>query len=319
MSRTTGLKVKISKWSKKHKKELIVLCGIAFLILCIINTILKNKAPKIDPPSTTYTPHQSVYQEDVSVPKNYQQPIEDLVEKYFNYCNNGEYENAYNLITEDCRNKVYPTLTQFKGYVDHVFQGKKKIYNIQNYSVVDNKYIYNVRILDDILATGTTDGYSYYEEKLILIEDNGQFKLSIGEYIGEEKLNIVAENDSMKVEIINKTVEYETETYTVKVTNKTNQYLVLLDNTQKDEILLNLGEQTRKPINTANSIVYLEPNSNKVETFVFNKFYDNGLKSQKLVFNSVRVLNEYDAKQGTTQANIDSAVRIYGYEINLNK
>ena len=72
------------------------------------------------------------------------------------------------------------------------------------YSIIDNKYIYSIRILDDILANGTTDGYYYYEEKLILIEENNEFKLSIGEYIGDENPHILIEDDNMILEVTNK-------------------------------------------------------------------------------------------------------------------
>lgn len=319
MSRFADLKVKLIKWSKNHKKLLIALAILFVVIVYIINSILKRNLNKINPPSTTYNPHQSVYDSEKTVPENYKKPIEDLVSKYFNYCNNGEYENAYNLITEDCKNKLYPTLESFKNYVDYVFQGKKKIYNIQNYSIVDNKYIYNIRILDDILATGTNDGYYYYEEKIVLIEENGQFKLSIGEYIEDKKMNIIAEDDNMVIEIQNVSVDYETETYTVRIRNKTDKYLVIADNTQKNEIVLDIGEQTRRPTDMEYYSIYAKPNQTIVETLKFNKFYDNGLTAQKLIFGSIRVLNEYDFKQGTTQENLDNAVKLYAYEINLNK
>ncbi len=315
----TDFRVKIRRFFKKHKKEVIIFFLVLWLIVFIINMALKNQKPKILPPSTNYVPHKAMYQENVEVPEKYQEPIESLIDKYFNYCNNGQYEEAYSLITEESRRNVYPTLEQFKGYVDYVFEGKKKIYNIQNCSIVDNKYIYNIRILDDILATGTTEGYSYYEEKLILIEDNGQMKLSIGEYIGDRDPNIEIEADDMIVKIENVSADYETETYTITVTNKTDKYIVIADNTQKDEIGLDLGDNIRHPQNMVFASFYVKPNSSATKKIKFNNAYDNGLKAQKLIFGSIRILNEYDPMVGTTQENLDSAVKLYGMKINLNK
>lgn len=315
----TNLRVKIIEFFKKHKKEVVILILVAWLILFIYNTILKNQQKQLSTPSTTYTPHVSVMDKESEVPEEYQKPIESIIDTYFNYCNTQEYEKAYNLISEECRAKLYPTLDQFTGYVDQVFQKKKKIYNIQDYSNVDNKYIYNIRILDDILSNGTTDGYYYYEEKFVMIEENGQIKLSIGEYIGDEQPGIKVEDDNMVVEILNKSVEYETETYTVKVTNKTDKYIVISDNYQADEINLDLGEQTRRPANMTYASFYVEPNGEMTQELVFNKFYDNGLTAQKLKFNMIRVLNGYNEKSGTTEEDINSAVKLYGYEINLTK
>ncbi len=316
----TNLRVKINEFVKGHKKQVIITCLVLWLIIFIINQILKNQRPKLPEPSTTYKPHTSVVNIDhgeESTPEEYEEKIENLVDKYFNYCNNGEYENAYNMITKECRDKLYPTLDQFKSYVDFVFEGKKKIYNIQNYSIYENKYIYSIRILDDILANGTTDGYSYYEEKLVLIEENGEFKLSIGQYIGEEKPNKYVEDENMIVEITNKSVDYETETYTIKVTNKTDKYIVIADNTQNDEMILDVSGETRHPINTAIVRFYAKPNSTATFNVKFNKFYDNGLKSNSIGLNAIRILNEYDYKQGTTQENLDNAVRLYGIKIDL--
>lgn len=317
MSKLGDFRLKINRLAKKHKKEIVIFFLLVWLIIFIWNMIEKNKLKQLPAPSTTYTPHISVLDSEQEVPEKYQKPIEDLVETYFDYCNNGEYEKAYNLITEDCRKSNYPTLEQFKAYVDFVFEGKNKIYNIQSYSIVDNKYIYNMRILDDILANGTTDGYYYYEEKIILTEENGEMKLAIAEYISDKNTNIIAEDDNMIIEITNVKVDYETETYTVKVTNKTDKYIVISDNTLNNEIVLDLGEQTRRPENMQVAYFYVLPNGTKTQTLTFNKFYDNGLTSQKLIFGTIRILNEYDWKKGTTQENLDSAVKLYGLEINI--
>ena len=309
-----ALRLKAMNFYKRNKKKIFVFL-IIWLIIFIINLILKNRPVKLPDPSTTYQPHVSVLDSEKEVPEKYREPIENLIDKYFNYCNSGEYEKAYNLITAECREKNYPTLEQFTSYVNHVFEGKKKIYNIQNYSIVDNKYIYDIRILDDILATGTNEGYYYYDEKIVLIEENGNMKLSIAEYIGEEKMNAVSENDDIIVEVVNKSVDYETETYTVKVTNKTDKYVVIADNTQDNEIVLDLGSQTRRPTNMTYGNIIVKPNSSVTQTLVFDKFYDNGLKAQKLTFGQIRILNEYNYQTGTTQENMDSAVKLYGLEI----
>ena len=315
-----NFRVKVHQFYKKNKKKIWTTFLIIWLIIFIINLILKNRKPEVSLPSTTYSPHTLMYSDNgEEVPEKYQKPIENLIDTYFNYCNSGDYQNAYNIITDECKKSVYPTLELFKSYVDTVFEGKKKIYNIQSCSVVDNKYIYNIRILDDILANGTTDGYSYYEEKLILIEENGEFKLSIGEFIEEKDPNIVVEDDNMIIEITNVYVDYDTETYTIKIKNKTDKYIVISDNTQSNEIMLDVGDYMKHPNNTEYVNFYIKPNSTTSEDIKFDKFYDNGLTSKRILLNTIRILNEYDAKQGTTQENLDNAVKLYGFDIKLTK
>ena len=312
----TNLRTKTIKFWKKNKRKILIIL-IIWLIIIIINQILKNKPKKQDTPLVTYTPHVSVLDEEKEVPEKYIQPIENLIDTYFNYCNNKEYEKAYNLITTDCKEKYYPTLESFKGYVDFVFEGKKKIYNIQCYSIKENNYIYNLRILDDILANGTTDGYYMYEEKIILIEENGQMKLSIAGYIGEDDTKYSVEDDNMIIEISNKSMDYETVTYEVKITNKTDNYIVIADNKQKNEIALEFDGQKRTPTNMQLALFFVNPNSTRTQELVFTKFFDEEIDAKKLYFGAIRILKEYDWKQGTTEENLNSAVKLYGVGIDF--
>ena len=268
-------------------------------------------------PSVSYTPHVAVLT-DEEVPKKYQKPIENLVDEYFRYCNNGEYENAYNLITDECKKEYYPTLESFTAYVNHVFEGKKKKYTLQSYSIIDNIYVYDIKITDDFMANGTSDGYYYYEEKLILKEENGTIKLSIGEFISKENPNSSFEDDYMKVEVLEKVVDYETEKYKVKITNKSdNKYIIISDRTQSNEIQLNLGSRKDDPENTIMSLT-VPPSGFRVQEIEFQKFYDDNNKSQGLYFGAVRILNHYDYAKGTTEEDLNTAVKLYSIEIPLN-
>ncbi len=314
----TNLEVRLRRFLKKHKKKVILYILLVWLIIFMINLYIKNRPPQINPPMVTYEPHIPIMNTEQEVPEKYQEPIETIIDEYFRHCNNGEYEQAYNLITDECKENVYPTLEQFTSYVKEVFEGKKKIYNIQSYSIVGNKYIYSIRILDDILANGTTDGYYYYEEKFVMIEENGEIKLSIGEFVEKKNLNLAAEDDNMVIEITNVSMDYDTIEYEVKIRNKTDKYIVISDNMQSDEIVLDIGGQTRRPNNMEYAYFFISPNSVKTQKLQFNKFYDDGLTPNNLTFKMIRVLNEYNWEVGTTQENLDSAVRLYGLQINLN-
>ena len=316
MENFTDFRVKVIDFFKRNKRKIIIVL-IIFLVILIINYALKYTPEQPQLPSTTWKPHTYIMDEGEEVPKKYQEKIENIIDKYFNYCNNKEYEAAYNLITEDCRKANYPTLEQFTAYVDEVFEGKKKIYNIQSYSNVDNKYVYNIRILDDILANGTTDGYYYYEEKFILIEENNEMKLSIAEYVGEENVGTVVEDDFIKVEVLSKTVDYETETYKIRVTNKTDYYVVIADNDQNNEIILGLDNGANRFPDNKKLIFYLNPNSSMTDDIIFTKFYDEVGSSETLTLGAIRIFQDYNWQVGTTEELLNSALRLYGMEIPL--
>ena len=79
----------------------------------------------------------------------------DTIYEFVDYCNKQEIEKAYNLITEECKKQMYPTLDSFKNaYYGDVFNGKQRTCTIENW-VND---IYKVRMGEDILATGKDTG-----------------------------------------------------------------------------------------------------------------------------------------------------------------
>lgn len=312
----------IGFWKRNKKKILIIF--IIWVIVIIINNIIKNRPKEIENPRTTYTPETTVMNENITVPKEKHNTISEIIEKFITFCNNKQYEEAYNMISEDSKASDYTSLEVFKKYVDYIFGDKKKIYNIQSYSVVNNKYIYNVRIMDDILANGTSepflyngeyyDGYYYYEEKFVLTEENGEMKLSIGEKIENSKKDIIVEDDYIVARITDKSTDYESETYTIQIDNKTNNYIVISDGAQNNEVVMNYDGLELTPENQYASIV-IRPNSFVVRELKFGKYYDDGRNATALKFGAVRVLKKYDFNKKTTEEDLKDAVKLYAFEI----
>lgn len=305
------LRLKVRNFFKKYKKILIIII-IVWAIIIAINYFLKqlNENQK---PTTTYEPNKAVM-DDSEVPKALQEPINNLIGEFVGYCNDKNYETAYSMIDVDCKEISYPTIDSFKAYVDNIYT-TKKIYNIQNFSNVDNNYIYNVRILDDIIATGTNgNGYLYYEEKFVLKDTDQGLKLSIGGFIEKKDLNISTEDEYLKIEIPYKIVEYDTETYVVKITNRTQNPIVLLDDSISNEIELSLGTQKRNMQNSSDNLIMVNARESKTVKLYFTKFVDDGNIPEKLIFNAVRVLQSYS---GNEQNTVDNAIDKYSLNIDL--
>lgn len=316
MSYWTDIRLKIMKFWKKNRKIILVVL-IVWTIIFSINQFLKSQKNKSTGPSTTYTPHVSVMDNTSEVPEKLQQPIVDILDQYFNYCNNGEYENAYNLLTDDCKKEVFSSLESFEAYIKNIFGQGGKIYNIQNYSNLEDTYIYNIRILDDILANGTTTGYGYYEEKITIIgDDKNNLKISISNFINNEEMNTFAEDDYMKIEITNKKVEYDSETYTVKITNKTEYPIVLANNLEDMEIAINIGDQFREIyMPFGNYVIY--GNTTQTRDLTFTKFCDDGKTTSQLILNAIRVLESYSGNSENYEEEMNNAVKLYSLTIDL--
>lgn len=317
MNYYTNLRLKAIDFWKKNKK-IILICLIIFLIVIIINNILKRLPKDNFTPSISYKPHISVVN-DKEVPEKYQKPIENLVDTYFNYCNNKEYDKAYDLLSEECKNAIFPDLDSFKQYVDLVFGDRKKVYTLQNYSIVDNVYIYDLKITNDYMADGTSNGYETYYEKVVLTEENGTFKLAVKKFISQNNPKISVEDEYMRVEILEKNVNYDKITYKLKVTNKLDdKYIVIADGKQNNEVRLDLGVRKDAPDNVITGFV-INPGSFRYQELQFSELYDNELEIKAIYFGAVRILNEYDYSVGTTQENLDSAVKLYSAQVLLNQ
>ena len=108
-------RLKIRRFFKKYKR-IIIFIVILWAIIYVVNYILKNM-PKEEVPETTYEPNISVMAED-EVPDKWHETIESTIETFVQRCNNKEYEAAYNMLSDDCKAEVYPTLSSFQEYVE---------------------------------------------------------------------------------------------------------------------------------------------------------------------------------------------------------
>ena len=307
-------RLKIMRFFRKHKKKIIIIL-IVWAIIIAINYYLKYR-PKVYVPKTTYEPHSPVMDNTENVPENYKQPISNLIHNYVEYCNNKDYESAYNLLSTEFKNRYCNNLDDFKTYVDNIFN-TKKIYNIQNFSNLKNTYVYRVRLLDDIMADGTTDDYKYSEEKYVIKEENGILKLSLNGYCGQENMDIEVENDDMKIKFIKKDIQYDKATYTVQITNKTDNYIVLVDSTTNDEIQIKYINSIKTAKYLKNTSFYIDPHSSETREITFDEYFDDYDEPKKWYLNAVRILPEYSAEEENAEKEMENAVKLYSLAIDL--
>lgn len=308
-------RLRIRRFFKKYKK-IIIFIVIAWAIIFTVNHILKNM-PKEEIPKTTYEPNVSVMTED-EVPEKWQATIESTIDTFVQRCNNKEYESAYNMLSDDCKDAVYPTLSSFQKYVDNRFK-EKRSYSIQNFSNVGKQYIYDVNLMDDLMATGLTNKEFYYnEEKFVFTEDDKSLKLAISGFVRRNNLNIFAEDENLKVNILYKDVYYDHEIYSVTLTNRSTHPIVIADGTTNNEVVINTGEDERSEKNVGTYGIVLQPNESKSYKFQFNKYCDDGNAPTYMMFNNIRVLQSYSGNESTRQAELDNAIRIYTLRINFH-
>lgn len=308
------IRLKIINFFKKNKKKIIIIV-IVWSIVIAINYYLKYR-PKIYVPKTTYTPHNPVIDSTDSVPNKDRNSISELIDKYVEYCNNKDYENAFNLLSDEYKNEYKLNLDDFKEYIDSKFQ-TKKIYNIQNYSNLNKTYVYRIRLLDDILKTGTTDEYVYGEEKIVIKEENGSFKISLDGFCGIEEKNIDVEDDFMQIKIYKKYINYTYSTYELEIKNKTNNYIVLSDSSTIDSIQLKLPNDIRTAKYMEESNIAILPSETIQLKFTFDEYFDDKQDPTNFLINSIRVLPEYSGINENIEKENENAIKMYSLSIDL--
>lgn len=304
----TKIKTTIIDFFKKHGKKIIIILFVWGVILAINYFVGKMEdVPEIQ---TNYKPHESVM-ENGNVPTDLQDPIEQLIGQFVENCNNKDYEAAYNLLTEDCQNNIYPDMELFKQYVDSVFPNKK-IYNIQNFSNKDEVYIYTVNILNDILASGLNNekDEQVYSEKYIVKKENGQLKLSIREYVGRQNLSYMYEDEYMKIKIESVDVKYDNIVYNLNITNKSENYIVYSDYSVDYEIALDTSEGLKRRADEVLEPIILDKLETKNFSVKFTIFYDEDTVIQDMLFDYIRIYESDEDYENGKNPIDDFAIKI---------
>lgn len=297
--------IAIRDFIKNYGKLVLIVVGV-WLVIFLLNQyfILKPNEIKLIKGHDLNSP---IMDDTKKVPKKYQTKIQETVKEYFDYCNSKEYEKAYNMLTNDCKNYVYMNdIENFKLYIDSIYRNNKTHY-LQNYSNVGDTFVYILGIIDDIEESGTTGGFKHYEERIALIKENDSFKIACDNYIKNEKIGKQKEDAFIKVDVASKDLSYTREEYNVTITNQTNNNIIIANFDTSKEVELNLGTQYRSAINITNGVFTLRPLETKTMTFVFRKYFDDEKIPIELRFNSVRIMSN----------NGQSLIRNYSFNVEL--
>lgn len=228
----------IRYYNQNRKKiwGIVIIIASAFLLLQLVNHFYKvenqkrlegnskrQEEPNINTNTTVLTENQSVVT-GKKVETKKLETATNLIDEFISYCNTREIEKAYELLTEQCKEQIYSNLEIFEqAYINNVFEGKLKKASIENW--YDN--IYKVKIMEDMLSTGKSDG-KVKQDYMTIVEESNGYKLNINGYIGRKAINRATEKDNIKMEVVNRNTYKEYEEYTIKITNNTED-IILLD------------------------------------------------------------------------------------------
>lgn len=292
---------KIISWYNHNKKIIwtIVLTIIAvFSLIRIFDNYYKNKAKEesssTNNSTTTYNKsnYSVVTQKEIS--ENKSQEADSLISNFFDSCNAGKVEEAYNMLSTDCKEELYPTINDFtEKYYKRIFT-EKRDYDSTLWITTSSKNTYRVEIMSDLLATGQKE-VNPIEEYYTVVVENGEYKINTNGYIGKEELNISKSQNNVNITILSREEYMEYEEYEIRVENKTGEKLLFNTKQNVNSIYIQ-DENGIKYIAFLNELVNSEllvlNGDNKTLNIRFNRGYKPSIKIQGIVFEDIKINNK---------------------------
>ena len=247
------------------------------------------------------------------------------INEFLNYVKEDKIDLAAEMLTDDAKYYSFKNKKEAIGYIIEIYKDKK--YDIQPYAKVGDDYIYQVKVFEDILATGLTNTiFTYTDTKMVIKNENGKIGLNIKGYIGKYNASGFYEDSNMKVNIKGKNVWVEHEDYLLEITNRTNNYLVLKDKSENTALGGNLevGTSNRKLIDEENII--LKPLETRNILLRFPKMYFADKDATAINLDSIRVIKDYNeisnsnlSDEKLKQKNISNTLAEFKIRIEIEK
>jgi len=291
---------RLRRWYNQNSKTIWKVTGIVVFLIIILqvlnyfagkNNDIEYNSNIENLPNKEYT--DLSISSDKSVLSNEkittgQSNVIETINNFFAYCNNGKVEEAYELLTDECKREMYPQLKDFKtSYYKRVFNGEKKNISLENW-IGD---IYKIEIVDDILSTGKYDENSTRQD-YVTVENVGDnnYKLNINGYIGETEINKANAFNNIEINVVKKDVYMDYEIYTFKIKNNT-ENTILLDNLKNiDSIYLEDNNNLRYSAYTHEislSELLIKPRETRELKLRYYNKYGSEKKIESIVFSKV--------------------------------
>ena len=212
---------------------------------------------------------------------------EDAIKVFVNFCNSSKLDAAYSMLSDECKEILYPTKSDFVSNYYNIYFSEFRNVSINKYN---GNSTYKVDYKLDSISTG---GVSI-DNKTDYITVNNDYKLNISSFIKKKQINKSTKNSYLKVNIINEYVFLNSESYEIEVENFTsanmylddmnivsNTYLVDKNNNHFYLDIDNYEESELKISSNKTRNIYLQ----------FSRTYKEDNDVLEMIFNNVKIEN----------------------------
>lgn len=290
---------KILRWYRDNKvkfwKNVLLIIGIVFLVY-FLNNYLSQKTKEegtinknIYYNASTIKSQQSLISSE-NVEQENLKVANEIIDKFINYCNNLDYNNAYYLLSEECKEQNYPNIEIFKqNYVDRNFS-TYKTYKMQNW----NNNTYKIEYRESPLDTGGEENQEFIRDYITITSDN---KLNISGFISKAKEGSKLTHNNIIFNVLNKKTYMEYVIYNIEITNNSKQKCILdsLDSANSIYLLDEKGIKYYAYINEINKEEMIIPQGATMEVNIkFISSYSSTKNIKSIVFSNVAINNNHE-------------------------
>ena len=270
------------------------------------NTIVKNNTEN----EVSYKNQSESLVSGGSVSEAHQEQFGKLIDNFLTYCKNHEPEKAYGLLSEDCKNILYPNETIFEQqYYKNKFTSEKK-YSFQSWTSKDT-YIYRVKIFNNMLATGTGNSEKYIQDYISIVKENDSYKLNVNGFVGKVQRNKEASKKGVTIKVNNSEIYMDYEIINITVKNST-ENTILLDSRKNSnsiyEIDANNNEFEAITYENSEDDFIVEPGEEKQIKIKFSNPYREQMTAIKYVFSDI-YMDTNNVQYGSN--NVEITVDLY--------
>lgn len=212
----------------------------------------------------------------------------DIIKEFTSYCNKKELENAYNMLTNECKNQMFSGLQSFEDiYYNSAFENKTKEVIIENWS----NHTYLVYFRESALATGkATDTNQKGDYITVVKDDEDNYKLNVNSYIGYKEINKTKEENGIKMEVVCKNIYMNYEEYKIIVTNQSEEEIILDRLNDGKNVYLEDDNRLQYPFYShefSENLFTISQRHTREYNIKFYNSYNSSRKINSLIFSNV--------------------------------
>ena len=151
-------------WTRNGKLLLKIIGVIILIIFCVqsANEVAKMKNKQEE----EYLLKNKENIERERLKKEKQQEYIEYISEFLDKCINKQIKEAYEMLSEECKEKKYSTIESFKiNYIDKIFNHKRE------YKITQEGESFKVTFLEDILEAGKLENREKIEDYYCVEED----------------------------------------------------------------------------------------------------------------------------------------------------